>query len=92
MRFAKIDRVTNEGPLTECMDEIQRVVSDPHLGGFVSIMIHEQYFYKDYKAYKCDFEARILEPCKLLYGLGYKGAHLTGITCESNLKDFPKFN
>jgi hypothetical protein len=74
------------------MDEIQRVVSDPHLGGFVSIMIHEQYFYKDYKAYKCDFEARILEPCKLLYGLGYKGAHLTDITCESNLKDFPKFN
>ena len=90
--FAKIDRVTNMGPLTECMDVIKNAVNDPHQGGFVSIMIHEQYFYEDYVAHKSDFEARILEPCKYLYERGYIGAHISEITKEDDLCDFSAFN
>ena len=48
--------------------------------------------YEDYTAYKPDFEARILEPCKYLYEHGYVGAHITDITRESDLCDFSAFN
>jgi len=89
--FAKIDRVTNMGSLDECMDVIKNTVNDPHLGGFVSVMIHEQYFYDDYKAHKPDFAARILEPSKYLYEHGYVGAHISDITKENDLCDFKGF-
>lgn len=39
-------------------------------------MIHEQYFYKDYKAHLADFEAHVLEPAKLLMENGYRGSFL----------------
>lgn len=90
--FARIDRVTNLGTLDECMAAVKDTVSDPHRGGFVSIMIHEQYFYSDYKRYLPDFEARVLEPCKYLYEHGYIGAHISDITRESDLRNYAAFH
>ena len=77
MHFARIDRVTNIGTLEEVMADVKEVVADPHRGGFVSIMIHEQYFYKDYKNHRPDFEARVLEPTKYLFENGYRGTFLS---------------
>jgi hypothetical protein len=59
------------------MADVKEVVSAPHRGGFVSIMIHEQYFYKDYKNHRPDFEARVLEPAKYLFENGYRGTFLS---------------
>jgi hypothetical protein len=73
MTFGRIDRVTNIGPFENVMKDMHEIIAHPHRGGFVSIMIHEQYFYEDYSGYLPDFEARVLEPAKLLFENGYKG-------------------
>jgi hypothetical protein len=74
------------------MDQMNQIIAHPHRGGFVSIMIHEQFFHKDYIAHLPDFEDRVLNPCKLLFENGYKGAHVCEMTKERNLRDFPAFN
>jgi len=79
MHFSRIDRVTNIGTLEEVMEDVKAVVADPYCGGFVSIMIHEQYFYEDYKNHRPDFEARVLEPAKYLCEHGYTGTHLADV-------------
>lgn len=73
------------------MDSVKSAVADPHRGGFVSVMIHEQYFYSDYSRYLPDFEKRVLEPCRYLCEQGYTGAHITEITCEPDLKENERF-
>lgn len=74
--FARIDRVTNIGSLREIMADMEQIIAHPHRGGFVSFMIHEQYFYEDYVNYLADFEARVLEPARLLHEHGYCGSFL----------------
>jgi hypothetical protein len=73
------------------MNDVRDVVANPHRGGFVSVMIHEQYFYEDYIKYLPDFADRILEPCRYLYEHGYVGAHITDVTREPNLREHPSF-
>ena len=75
--FGRIDMVTNERSLRTHMTELEQIIAPPPRGGFISLMIHEQYFYKDYKNHLPDFEARVLEPAKRLYELGYKGTFIS---------------
>ncbi len=89
--FAKIDSVLNTGTLDEVKESVISAVSDPHRGGFVSVMIHEQYFYPDYRLYLADFEERILWTCKYLHDNGYTGAHITEATTERSLSEYPSF-
>ena len=91
MMYGRIDRVLNEGSFEQVMDDVKNAAQDPHRGGFVSIMIHEQYFHSDYVRYLPDFEERVLEPCRYLYENGYIGAHITEVTEERHLKDNPFF-
>ena len=90
--FGRIDLVLNLKSLDWVMDQMKQIIANPTRGGFVSIMIHEQYFHKDYVIHLPDFEARILEPCKLLFENGYKGEHVSEMTKERHLRDFPAFN
>ena len=83
MTFGRIDRVTNIGSLEHVMEDMHKIIAHPHRGGFVSIMIHEQYFYEDYRGYLPDFEARVLEPAKLLFENGYKGCFVKEVISES---------
>ena len=87
MMFARIDIVTNLGTYEWVMNEIRDIVAHPNRGGFVSMMIHEQYFYADYKGYLCDFENRVLDVCKYLYENGYKGCHIADAVAEKHLCD-----
>ncbi len=89
--YGRIDRVTNLGTLESVMNTVKEVVADPHRGGFVSVMIHEQYFHNDYCRYLPDFEARILEPCRYLYEHGYVGAHITEVVREPDLNENIRF-
>lgn len=85
--YGRIDRVTNLGSLESVMDTVKEVCADPHRGGFVSLMIHEQFFHSDYCGYLPDFEARILEPCRYLYEHGYIGSHITETLREPDLNE-----
>lgn len=87
MMFARIDLVTNLGTYDWVMSEIKEIVAHPNRGGFVSTMIHEQYFHKDYKGYLPDFENRVLDVCKYLYNNGYKGCHVADAVAEKHLCD-----
>ena len=81
--FARIDLVTNIDTLEERMEQMRAIIADPHRGGFVSFMIHEQYFYEDYNWHLPDFADRVLEPARLLAENGYRGTHLCEVLGEA---------
>jgi hypothetical protein len=91
MIFGKIDRVLNVGSFEEIMQDLVEIVKDPHRGGFVSVMIHEQYFYKGYKNHLPDFEQRVLEPVRYLYEHGYTSMHVSDAVAEPSLRVYPEF-
>lgn len=91
MIFGRIDSVLNIGSLETVLLEVREAAEDPYRGGFVSIMIHEQYFYPDYMNYLADFEARVLQSCEILANKGYTGAHISDITNQRSLADYPAF-
>ena len=59
---------------------IREIASHRGRGGFVSVMIHEQYFYDDYVRYLPDFAERVLGPCRYLWEHGYRGAQIADVT------------
>ena len=76
MLFARIDLVLNIKPNADNLAELPQIMARPGRGGFVSIMIHEQYFYPDYRNYRPDFADRVLDACRCLHEQGYRGMHL----------------
>lgn len=89
MFFGRIDNVVNSSTNEKNMAEIAEIIESPTRGGFVSILMHEQYFYEDYVTYRPDFEARILDPARLLWEKGYKGRLISEVIEERRLCDFP---
>ena len=89
--FARIDLVTNIGSYDFVMSKIKEIVAHPHRGGFVSTMIHEQYYHSDYSGYLPDFENRVLDVCKYLYENGDKGCHVADAVKENHLCDCELF-
>lgn len=83
--FSRIDRVINRGTLGENMEDLQQIVASPTRGGFVSVMIHEQYFYPAYDHYLPDFAERVLNACKYLTEQGYEGRLLQEVDDLGNL-------
>lgn len=75
--FGKIDLVLNCHKLSEIVPLLEAVKENPHKGGFVEFMIHEQYFYKDYVNYIPEFKEIVLTACKWAYDNGYKGKLLS---------------
>ncbi len=87
MLFGRIDLVLNGGTYTYVQDTLREIVANPHRSGFVSIMIHEQYFYEDYANYLADYEKRVLDSCRFLFEQGYCGAHICDVTGEEHVRD-----
>lgn len=83
--FGRIDLVLNSKTHAANMETLKETVASPTRGGFVSIMIHEQYFYSDYKHYLSDFEQRVLEPCRYLAEQGYEGRSIQEVDGLGNL-------
>ena len=74
--YGRIDRVLNIGSAEAVATDLHRIADDPQRNGFISIMIHEQYFYPDYRNYLPDFEARVLESARFLAARGYTGCFM----------------
>lgn len=68
MNFCSIDLVMN---LYEKEEMLKRLKSLMHRDS-LRVMIHEQYFYKDYRAYQPDFEEKIESAFRLLSENGYE--------------------
>ncbi len=80
--YGHIDLVLNLNTAEENLQTVKEITEHNGKGGFVSLMIHEQYFYEDYKHYLPDFAERVLGPCKLLHELGYVGCFVADATEE----------
>ena len=89
MIFARVDRILNLGTLEENRSAVLAVAEDPHRGGFVSLLIHEQYFYESYANHLADFEDRILLPCRLLHERGYRGSSISDVVKEGHFREYP---
>ncbi len=77
--YGKIDLVLNSYPLEEIVPKLEEVKSNSHTYGCVEIMIHEQYFHKDYMAYIPEFKEIVLTACKWCADNGYKGYFLQDV-------------
>lgn len=73
MLFGRIDIVLNNYTVSSAMEEINKIAAIPTRAAYLELMIHEQYFYPDYKAYIPDFRELVLSPCKWAYEHDYKG-------------------
>ena len=67
MVFGRIYHVLNEGSI----EDIQKVRL---YGGFLEMMIHEQYFYPEYHMFLPDYEQRVMAGQKFASDNGYKPA------------------
>ncbi len=92
MFFCRTDLVLNCDTHENNMNTMKELIASQNLGGFMDILIHEQYYYEDYCNFKPDYEQRILEPCRLLFENGYKGAFISEVICEKPVRDFPYCN
>lgn len=80
--FAQIDLVLNEKTYDDVMAALPKIADNPQRGGFISLMIHEQYFHPDYRRHLPDFESRVLDACAFLADRGYSGTHISELTRE----------
>lgn len=81
--YFRIDRVLNLSPsVEENLQIVKDVVKSATRGGFVELMIHEQYFYKTYGAYIKDFGEIIKTCAKYLKEQGYASVRLQDIAFE----------
>ena len=77
--FGRIDLVLNGGTHGGNLEKLEEIMKSPQRGGFVSVMIHEQYFYDDYDNYLPDFEQRVLGACELIHNNGYEGRFISEV-------------
>lgn len=76
--FSKYDAVLNKyRHFSEIQPVLNRIISDPHTGGFMELLTHEQYFYEDYKAYIPEYPEILLNTCKFVSEKGYRGMFFT---------------
>lgn len=68
MAFAPIDLVINTVSAEEGQGRLRKLLHRDHIW----IMIHEQYFYKDYFAYQPDFEEKVAAMVSMLREEGYE--------------------
>ena len=92
MIFGRIDKVLNLNSPEKVQQDVRDAIAHPHRGGFVSVMIHEQYFYPDYRSHLPDFEQRVLAACRILTEAGYTGAHISDVTAEPALRQYAAFH
>lgn len=79
MIYGKIDVVMNLYSPERIVEILTEEHDDHPQRGFVEIMIHEQYFHSDYRAYEPDYADRIFAGCRWCYERGYEGAFVQDV-------------
>jgi len=70
--FVRHDMVVNTVPLDQIVPRLEKLAADPHQSEVIELMIHEQYFYPDYRAYQPDFRQRVERAIEWVTRKGYK--------------------
>lgn len=66
------DLVVNAVPLDGIVPHLERIALDPHESEVMELIIHEQYFYPDYRSYEPDFRERVERALEWVTRRGYK--------------------
>ncbi len=74
--FIKHDIVVNITKMDEVIPHLEKVKSNPQQSGFMELLIHEQYFHKDYFAYQPDYREKVLAAVEWAHSNGYRPAFL----------------
>ncbi len=90
--FGRLDLVLNERSFADMERELLRIIDHKGRGGFVGIMIHEQYFYKTYKNHLPDFSERVFAALKILTERGYACREVIDAVKEPALCENPAFS
>ncbi|MBM3744620.1 MAG: hypothetical protein FJW34_02340 [Acidobacteria bacterium] len=70
--YIRHDLVVNTVPLEQVVPRLERLAADPHQSEVLELMIHEQYFYPDYKAYQPDFRQKVERALQWVAERGYR--------------------
>ncbi len=70
--FIRHDAVLNLIQADDVVKILEGIASDPHQSEVMELMIHEQYFYSDYKAYEPDYRVRVERAVEWVTKKGYK--------------------
>ncbi|HZT31052.1 MAG TPA: SMP-30/gluconolactonase/LRE family protein [Bryobacteraceae bacterium] len=70
--FLRHDMVVNLFPLEQIVPRLEQVAADPHQAEILELMIHEQYFYPDYRAYEPDYRQRVERAIQWVTRHGYR--------------------
>lgn len=70
--FVRHDMVVNSFALDRIVPRLEEIAADPHQSEVMELMIHEQYFYPDYRAYEPDYRQRIERALEWVTKKGYK--------------------
>jgi hypothetical protein len=70
--LVNIDLVVNAFSVREIPAHLEKLAADPHRSEIMELVIHEQYFYHDYKAYEPDYRARVDCAVEWVTRRGYK--------------------
>jgi sugar lactone lactonase YvrE len=70
--FLHHDIVLNHVPPDKVAAYLDRVASDPHESEVMELIIHEQYFYPEYRGYEPDYRQRVERALEWVTRRGYK--------------------
>ena len=84
MIYGRISNVMNEGDREDIIKVLDSQKTDPHTGGFVELMIHEQYFYTEYEKHLPDYEQRVMTGVKWAADNGYEPAWIQDFLFEKS--------
>lgn len=82
--FVKDDIVINEVALDQIDAYMDNLKAQPD-NAFMYLLIHEQYFYKDYPAYQPDYEQKIRKTLSWCQKNGYKPTTISSFAFEERL-------
>ena len=68
IKFASIDIVLNRFTKEEILEKLEALSERKE----IRVMIHEQYFYPDYKKYQPDFEEKLAATLEFFEARGYQ--------------------
>ena len=73
--FASIDIVLNRFSSEKILEQLERMKNRD----CIRVMIHEQYYYKDYHRYQPDFEEKLRSAFSFLCSKGYQSSFFENI-------------
>ncbi len=72
--FIRHDMVVNNVALPDIVPQLDTLAADPHLSEVIELMIHEQYFHRQFSAFRPDARERVEAAVRWVTERGYKWA------------------